>query len=613
MPDNVESMLRKTIAYITGLKGFSIPLGSVKIKNGTFAIQNHIADFFKAIVSDNPINSDHDLIPVFDNLKKDFIEFYCDEINAIFLKERMDVLNDTEEINIRAKAAAEIWAPEIAMPETDILSRWRLDNVMPNQKPYLPDEIVLQLNALYSLPESIPESLPQKIMDEWKQVKEFSHGPVFDYDHPVPLFSPDKHHELIRCLDELDKEIGFEKSMGVFLNDYNVPVVISISVTHPYMDRLCGTWVQHVLKEKRYHHLRLYLITESVAQTIKKVLGFYPTQKAVFTVNGKYANHFNVLKYFQLILEETDGIRAGFKIDSDEGIRSRDLYEATGRTWFQTLCHQYWGGTALDERKKAVYLGVVEGEYINEKDIIELGYHNCLRVPDVAFDGNYNSTEIFFNKGVAHSKATALYNREAEMVEDFLSHPVVKGGGYGIDNSALRRFVPFSFSEVGRAEDQQFYMAGLAKGNRGIFTPDLRIAHYKQSVATTESSTEVTRFLGDMFRLVIFKEITDFLAIKDKIDPMPGVFAGSFARLQAFCSIIYKSFIYYAKEEPEKGELLYDRGVRELQTLIHEIDSGKIRKDWETEQRDWEGFIKALDSCKKSRLSDAVKATEVAS
>ncbi len=319
-----------------------------------------------------------------------------------------------------------------------------------------------------------------------------------------------------------------------------------------------------------------------------------------------------LLKYFQLIFEKTHGIRAGFKIDSDEGIRSRDLYEATGKTWFQTMCHPYWGGTALDERKEAVYLGIIQGEYINETDIRALGYPNCLRKPDVSFDGNYHSPEIFFNKGVAHSKATALYNQEAETVEDFLSHPVVKGGGYGIDNSALRRYVPFSFSEVGRAEDQQFYMAGLAKGNRGIFTPDLRIAHYKQSVATTESSTEVTRFIGDMFRLVIFKEITKLLGIKDKIDPMPGIFAGSFARMQAFCSIIYKSFIFCTKGETEKGELVYNRGLAELQTLIHEIDSGKIRKDWETEQRDWERFVEAVDTIEKGLLSVAVQDTEVA-
>jgi len=613
MPEYIESILRETIAHITGLKGSSIPLGSVEVKYGDAAVQNHIADFFLAITSGSPGSYGNDLIPLFNSLKKDFIEFYSEEKNSVFLKDRVKILNSTEDVNIRAKAAAEIWAPEIAMSEADMLPKWRLDRVLPNPKPYLPDEIVLQLNGLYSLPESIPDVLPPKIMNEWKQVKNLPHEPVYDYDHPVSLFSPEKNHELIRCLDELDWEIGFEKSVGVFLKGYKVPVIISISVTHPFTDHLCALWVGHVLDEKKYQHLRLFLITESVTRTLKSLFGFHPEKKAVFSVNGRYANHFNVLKYFQLILEKTYGIRAGFKIDSDEGIRSGDLYKATGRTWFQTLCHPYWGGTARDEQGDNVYLGIIPGEYINEKDILESGYPNCLRTPDVSFDGNYHTPDIFFNKGVAHSKATALYNREAKVLENFLSHPVVKGGGYGIDNTALRRFVPFSFSKVGRAEDQQFYMTGLAKGNRGIFTPDLRIAHYKQSVATTESSTEVTRFLGDMFRLVIFKEITEILDIKEKIDPMPGVFAGGFARLQAFCSILYKSFIYCEKGDPEKGEMVYARGLTELQALIREIDSGKIKKDWDTEQKDWERFVEAVEACGKDLLADAVKAIEVSS
>jgi len=317
------------------------------------------------------------------------------------------------------------------------------------------------------------------------------------------------------------------------------------------------------------------------------------------------------LKYFQLLLDKTEGYRAGFKLDTDEGIRSHDLHAATGKTWFQTLCHPYWGGSARDDQGRPVYLGVNQGEYINEKDIHAFGYANCLRKPDVSFDGNYQGPAIFFNKGVAHAKTTALYNHEVDKLEDFCSHPVVKGGGYGIDNIALRKHIPFTLSKVGRAEDQQFYMAGLSGGNRGIFAPDLRIAHYKQSVATTENATEVTRFLGDMFRLVIFQELVAILGVKDDIDPMPGVFAGELARLQAFLSILYKSYTYCAAGETPKGDLLFDRGLKELQALIREIDSGNIRSCWQNEQKDWEAFIQSVDACDREQLATTLRSLEV--
>ena len=159
----------------------------------------------------------------------------------------------------------------------------------------------------------------------------------------------------------------------------------------------------------------------------------------------------------------------------------------------------------------------------------------------MSFDGNYIGPDIFFKKGVAHARPTDLYNRKGDHLVDFLSHPVVKGGGYGIDSVDLRRFGPFTYLLIGRAEDQQFYMAAMARGSLGIFVPNLRITHYEQRVAASESATAATRFLGDMFRMVIFDAIVGFLVLKNQVDPMPGMFAGPLARIQAFLSVVYKS------------------------------------------------------------------------
>lgn len=609
MPVIAETALLETIGHIIGLRNECTPLGGRKIENRGNEPQRIIYNFFNALFSKTKTPSSNPLLPVFNEVKKTFISTYSGE-NETFLKERLFVLRNAKESNVRAKAVAEIWAPEIAMPDDTILAKWRLSGVAANLRPYRPDEIVLQVNALYCLPQSIPAHLHDSVQNAWNQAQDCDDEMVFDYDHPVPLFCEHERHELMACLKELDKDIGFEKSKGVFKNNYRLPLVISVSVTHTRISLVCDLWLRQVLAEESFKHLRLYLLTEEAALNIKKAVGFSPEQPAVFSVLGNYANHFNALKYFQLILEKTDGIRAGFKIDSDEGIRSSDLFDATGKTWFQTLCHEYWGGSAVDEQGNPVYLGIVAGEYINEKDILAFGYENCMRMPDVTFNGDYTGPDIFFKKGVAHARATDLYNRKGIRLEDFLSHPVVKGGGFGIDNTAMRRFTPFTYSLVGRAEDQQFYMAAMAGGNRGIFTPDLRIAHYKQRVAASESATEATRFLGDMFRLVIFSEIVDFLGVKTRVDPMPGVFAGPLAGIQAFFSIVYKSYCCFAQGNPAMGERIYQRGLAELKQLTAEINAGKIRSGWKKEQADWEDFVRAVDCASRTKLARAVRDME---
>ena len=610
MTATAETALRESIGQITGLMEGSTPLGGRKVVTGPGETQRIIADFFKTVISANEKGLSNPLRPFFDDLQKAFVRAYRGD-NAAFLEKRLNILRGAQDANTRAQAAAEIWAPEIAMPEDAILPKWQLSAVRANAQPYRPEEVVLQVNALYTLPLALPPELQGFIRNSWEQVKGEEDYTVYDYDHPVPLFAKDEDHELIVCLRELDGDMAFEKSRQVFDRDYRLPVIVSVSVTHPRLTHVCDLWLHHVLAREAFYHLKLYILAEEEALAIKEAIGFSPVEPAVFSVLGSYANHFNALKYFQLILEKTEGIRAGFKIDSDEGLRSRDLFEATGKTWFETMCQAFWGGEAVDAQGKPVYLGINAGEYINEKDIAAHGYSNCLRMPDVTFDGNYIGPDIFFKKGVAHARATELYNRKGERLEDFLSHPVVKGGGYGIDNAALRRFAPFTFSLVGRAEDQQFYMAAMARGNRGIFTPDLRIAHYKQRVAASESATAATRFLGDMFRLVIFNAIVGFLGLKDQVDPMPGVFAGRLARIQAFLSVVYKSYDCLAAGDETTGELIFQRGLSELKQLSDDVDEGRIRAGWETEQADWEDFIKAVDRADRVQLARLVRRMEV--
>ncbi|RKX79732.1 MAG: hypothetical protein DRP87_02155 [Spirochaetes bacterium] len=566
--------------------------------------------------------------------KEIFCRYYSEPQQAELARKALEELNRKDlTAEKKAEIVSKIWVPELSIPEEEILARWKLTEVKPAPDPIKPTEVAIQLNALYTIPDEAPEELeeeasgkmaktlgkgvPDGISGGSNGLMERSEEPgrekparlhpgkkLADYDHPVPLFEKDEQHELLNCLDELDRDLAFEKEMGVLPEDHRVMVILSISVTHEGLDEIAGKWIKSLLCCKNYRNIRLIMLTEDSVRRIKEML--LGGDLSVYSVFGKYAVHFNALKYTQLLLGKAYGIRAGFKLDTDEGIRSRDLYMVSGKTWFQTLCHELWGGTARDWKGREVTLAVNEGEYINQKDIERLGYEDAFRKPDVAVPTSFVGEDIFFNKKYAHGKATALYNK-FEKLSDHISHPVVKGGGYGITNDGLRDAVPFAYSQVGRAEDQQFYATGLHFGIRGIFHPDLRIAHYKGKVASAEKRTETSRFLGDMYRLILFTHLTEFINVKEEIDPMPGIFASRLARAQVFFRLLHRSLKLLS--EGRRGEALYllTDGRRELRELRVQIDGGFVRERWMQERAQWEEFVRRVNSLDESSVRNGLK------
>lgn len=547
--------------------------------------------------------ADEMLYQAAERAKEIFCSFYSAGENREKAEEALSVLTGPgTSAEKKAETIFRIWAPETGMKDDEILKRWKLTDVRPNPEPIRPTEVVLQLNALYTLPEG-----PAAAGGYAEQAKAVLRNPgrkIADYDHPVHLFEQDDRHELINCLRELDTDLAFEKEQGVLPPEYTIPVLLSVSVTHENLDGIAGSWIIRRLRTLGLQHMRVFVLTEQALGTIQKEL--FKREIGVYSVFGKYGVHFNALKYTQLLLEKAYGIRGGFKLDTDEGIRSRDLHAVTGKTWMQTLCHEYWDGTAADWRGRKVGLAFNLGEYINEADIGRLGYREAMREPDVKLPERTPGGDLFFNKGTAHARATALYNRFHRLT-DFISHTVVKGGGYGISNRGLRSAVPFTFSLVGRAEDQQFYFSGLAGGIRGIFHPDLRIAHYKGAVASSEKKTAVTRFLGDMYRLIIFRYLAEYFCIKEDIDPMPGVFAGPLARAQAFFHTLYKALLLVNDGDAGGAEILLGSGWRELKDLMAALDSGEIGERVEQEREEWKEFIRAADSAEPEKTRSVLE------
>jgi len=613
----IKRIFKESIKLITGFKDKS-PLGTIRIfdennakYNIPYNIKCIIAKIFHYIIEYDEISNEEiekrydkyiknnlfkKLLNIYNEAFSNFISFYKSHENYSFLLRKWNELKNTENPEIKAKSVTEIWLPELSVNETKIIEKWKLKEVVPENKLIQPENVAIQLNALYTIPEKIPQGYSENIKKMMKKLNGNFGEKISDYDHPVPLFVDEKRHELIKCLRELDSDIEFEKSKSIFREKFKLCVIVSISVTYKKLEKVTSAWVKEMIKRCRFKNLRCLVIGEEEINLIKDKL--LKRQISVFSVSGKYAKHFNALKYIQLLLEKGYNIKAGFKLDTDEGIRSEDLFNATGKTWFQTMCHNLWGANAVDYKGKSIKLGINIGEYINNTDITKLGYKKSMRVPDVKIPDSYISKDIFFHKTVAHGKTTFIYNR-FNGLNNLISHPVVKGGAYGITNDSLKKFKPFAFSEIGRAEDQGFYISSISKGLKGIFNPDLRIAHYKEHVSLSEKRTEVSRFIGDMYRLILFEHIVNVLDVKEEIDPMPGIFAGKLARTQAFFSIIYRAYYYCTRNQVNEASTLLESGIDELEELKRKIDSGKIKKDIVRESRQWEEFVEIAEKINK--------------
>lgn len=538
-----------------------------------------------------------------------------------------------------AKLISEIFLPELEIEENEILNKWKIEIIKNKNRELKPQDFIIQLNGLYTLSsfsniknrirnyekylnnlnnfkninksESLNSSERKKIIEDYKNLiqeyKKIENNPgerIGVYDHPVEIFCEKKEHELLNFLEEFDNDISFEKTKNVFNKNYKVPVIISISTTHKNLELIVSKWVRFEIKNLNLKNLNIFILDNEVIEQLKKELFKNQNKFELFTVEGNYSNHFNALKYMQLIFEKGFNIKAGFKLDTDEGINSENLYSVTSRTWFQTLCNKSIGNIAKAGNGKKFKLSFIIGEYVNNIDIMKTGYKNALFESDVKPPSTYNNNMIFFNKGFAHAKATSIYNKfskykfeknNSEFDSNSISHPVVKGGGYGIENSGLKKYTPFCPSFITRAEDQAFYYSGFSKGIRGIFIETLRITHYKEKYSHSEEKTTFDRLIEDIHRLILFSEIGKFLNNKNYLDPLPGVFISNMAFCQSFITIVYNTFLLILKNQYENGEYLLYNGVERLLYLHKFLQTNNIKNIYKKEEMHWQDFVKTVE------------------
>ena len=257
-----KELFQKSIAAVTGiLPGTTVPLGGTALAaDGGQTPAGHLAAVVNRVfrycagesVSVLHENGGDDkggdiyemLLRAAERAKGLFCSFYASGENRKRAEEALSVLRDPgAAAETKAETISRIWAPETAMPDEKTLQRWKLTGVQPNPHPIQPTEVVLQLNALYTLPDNVDgdgSAVPAAYVKEARRVLQNPGKKVADYDHPVHLYEEDGNHELINCLKELDNDLAFEKKQGVLPEMHKMPVLLSVSVTHENLDEICG-------------------------------------------------------------------------------------------------------------------------------------------------------------------------------------------------------------------------------------------------------------------------------------------------------------------------------------------------------------------------------------
>ncbi|MFW5769761.1 MAG: hypothetical protein ACOCYA_06860, partial [Spirochaetota bacterium] len=202
-----KGLFRKTIAAVVGLDpNTHVSLGGKSIETEASPespLYGAVIDIFKICAAGKALpGTDTAAAGSLGRLLREgasdakgiFVSFYSRKENAVRARTALAVLeNLSRPQEEKASVVAGIWAPEIEMAEEDIVRRWRLSDVEPNPEPIGPTEVVIQLNALYTLPEDGGAGAGTTKEDRARSLLDDPGRKIADYDHPVHLYERDEN------------------------------------------------------------------------------------------------------------------------------------------------------------------------------------------------------------------------------------------------------------------------------------------------------------------------------------------------------------------------------------------------------------------------------------
>ncbi len=429
---------------------------------------------------------------------------------------------------------------------------------------------------------------------------------------------------MIYGLKGLSEALRYEKEKGHAAPDAQMTVILSLSVTHEGLKDLAHTYLSSELKKAGTPEgLKVYLFTEEdTVFLVKKLAELSDLPQAdtlmekVFGVDGRYGRHYSFLKaiapLWSLVMDRK--IKGTFKIDLDQVFPQKELEEQTGKTAFQHLSTPLWGATAQDSRGRDVFLGMIAGALVNEKDI-----SRGIFTPDVPLPGE-GSVRTGENRIFEKQKVMAVSTRGEMMTRygepDFPDHPDgkeeclsrvhVTGGTNGILCEALRKYRPFTPTFIGRAEDQGYILSVLlgrpgeaeeAPLLRYVHEAGLMMRHDKEAFAGDAiEAAKLGTWVGDLLRQLYFSYYGQILpggikAVKEELDPFTGCFITPYPFTMIFLRLILKVI-----SEKDHRETLLSLAAGRLGCFVENRENpGTVRSAWIREKEGWDIYYDCLD------------------
>jgi hypothetical protein len=453
------------------------------------------------------------------------------------------------------------------------------------------------------------------------------------FDHPIQIGVDPAANELLYGLRGLDAAIAAEPSPG------RTTLLLSVSVTHDGLAPIARRYLAAELaREGRLRHLEVIIVTEAdTRRLIEEVLlpALGPAGEAaasglhrVVGVDGHYGRHYSFLKAVAALWQVAvdPAVRATFKIDLDQVFPQAALLAETGKTMFGHRCTPLWGARARDADGHELWLGMLAGALVNERDI-----GHGLFTPDVPIpEGRPMLDEHVFFSALPQAIST-----RAEMTEryqgperDGLSRALqrihVTGGTTGIRVDALRACRPFTPSWVGRAEDQAYLLSVIGRpGPRLAYAhaAGLLMRHDKEAFAgQSMAAARIGKLIGDDVRILVFSAYVDALAGGDAdvgevhrlLDPFSDCFASATPRTVVFLRVALRT-LRLQVDGDVRGAHEYSvlAARRVAAALAAEGDVAITARELDQERAAWNDYYDALDALEAGRPDLRARALQI--
>ncbi|NOX20464.1 MAG: hypothetical protein GXO99_04290 [Nitrospirae bacterium] len=495
-------------------------------------------------------------------------------------------------------------------------------------------EVLFTSNVLLTIPpkdRDIKElDLDDNLKEKLEQIME--EDQLYWYDHPIQIGVETDKNEAVYGLKGLSDALRFEKKLGTASSDERLKCLLSVSVTHKGLHFIAKDYVEEELKKAGIlKDMDIYLFTEEdtravVEEILAPAAARYLDKKdvellsEVFGVDGEYGRHYSFLKAIVPLwsLLMAPSIKATFKIDLDQVFPEEHLVKETGKSAFQHLMTPLWGARGRDWLGREVFLGLLAGALVNEKDI-----GRSLFTPDV----RYPSEDITGDEVLFYSQLPQALSTEAEMMTRYNSEELdgkkaciqryhVTGGTTGALVEALRAWRPFTPGFVGRAEDQAYLMSVLFECEKGclryLHKDGLIMRHDKEAFASEAiQAAWAGKTVGDYVRIIIFSFYARALGwqiedIKAELDPFTGCFISDMPITLSVLRLSLKAAKLFNTSQAEKAEELLEVGFKRLGRLLDELkrEPDFIKKSFQREKTGWDIYYDVIDALEEALKRD---------